>query len=68
MKKNGVEVIQFAKVMMVGYPPCSYINNFKGFIKTKFDLKVIVGTHPIPEKYLIKQTELKPGTHRNGRN
>lgn len=44
--------------MVVGYPPCPYINQFKGFIEAKFDLKVVVGTHPIPEKYLITHTAL----------
>lgn len=52
MKKNGSEVIHFATGMVVGYPPCQHINYFKKFIETKFDLKVVVGTHPIPEKYL----------------
>lgn len=59
MKKNGVEVIHFATGMVVGYPPCPYIVHFKKFIETKFGLKVVVGTHPIPEKYLITHTELK---------
>jgi len=58
MKKNGVEVIHFATGMVVGYPPCPYINFFRNFIKTKYDLKVVVGTHPIPEKYLITHTLL----------
>ncbi len=53
MKKNGVEVIHFATGMVVGYPPCPNISYFKKFIESKFDLKVVVGTHPIPEKYLI---------------
>ena len=58
MKKNGAEVIHFATGMVVGYPPCPYINFFRNFIKTKYDLKVVVGTHPIPEKYLITHTLL----------
>jgi predicted metal-binding protein len=59
MKKNGAEVIHFATGMVVGYPPCPYIDHFKRFIETKYGLKVVVGTHPIPEKYLITHTELK---------
>ncbi|MCW9096042.1 MAG: CGGC domain-containing protein [Ignavibacteriaceae bacterium] len=59
MKKNGVEVIHFATGMVVGYPPCQYVDYFKKFIETKYNLKVIVGTHPIPEKYLITHTALK---------
>ena len=59
LKKNGAEVIHFATGMVVGYPPCPYINYFKKFIETKYNLKVIVGTHPIPEKYYLSHTELK---------
>lgn len=59
LKKNGAEVIHFATGMVVGYPPCPYISHFKEFIETKYGLKVVVGTHPIPEKYLITHNELK---------
>ena len=45
---------------MVGYPPCPYINHFKKFIEVKYGLKVVVGTHPIPQKYWI--THLALGT------
>lgn len=58
MKKNGAEVIHFATGMVVGYPPCPYINYFKNFIETKYGLKVVVGTHPIPEKYSTIHTKL----------
>ncbi|MBK7380068.1 MAG: CGGC domain-containing protein [Ignavibacteriales bacterium] len=58
LKKNGAEVIHFATGMVVGYPPCPYINHFKEFIETKYGLNVVIGTHPIPEKYLITHTEL----------
>ncbi len=58
MKKNGAEVIHFATGMVVGYPPCPRINYFKKFVEIKFGLKVVVGTHPIPEKYLITHTAL----------
>jgi predicted metal-binding protein len=58
MKKNGAQVIHFATGMVVGYPPCPRINYFKKFIETKFGLNVVVGTHPIPEKYLITHTGL----------
>lgn len=59
LKKNGAEVIHFATGMVVGYPPCPYIEHFKKFIETKFNLKVVVGTHPVPEKYYLTHTELK---------
>ncbi len=59
LKKNGAEVIHFATGMVVGYPPCPYIKQFKNFIETKYRLKVVVGTHPIPEKYYITHTKLE---------
>jgi predicted metal-binding protein len=58
LKKNGAEVVHFATGMVVGYPPCPYIEQFKNYIETKFDLKVVVGTHPIPEKYYRVHTKL----------
>lgn len=51
MKKNGVEVVHFATGMVVGYPPCPYIDHFKKFVKQKYDIDVIIGTHPIPQSY-----------------
>ncbi len=37
--------------MVVGYPPCPHIRQFKTFIETQYGLPVIVGSHPIPLKY-----------------
>jgi predicted metal-binding protein len=51
MMKNGVEVIHFATGVVVGYPPCPNLAHFKNFIQEKFGLRVIIGTHPIPQKY-----------------
>ena len=51
MKKNGATVIHLATGMVVGYPPCPYVDYFKKFIKEKYGIEVVVGTHPIPEKY-----------------
>lgn len=51
MKKNGAEVIHFATGLVVGYPPCPYLSYFREMIKVKFGLKVVIGTHPIPQKY-----------------
>lgn len=58
MKKNGVEVVHFATGFLVGYPPCPYIQYFKKFIEETYGMKVVVGTHPIPQKYLDKHTLL----------
>ncbi len=51
MKKNGAEVIHLATGFLVGYPPCPYLEEFKKFIPEKYGMTVVVGTHPIPEKY-----------------
>jgi len=58
LKKNGAEVVHFATGMVVGYPPCPYINHFKKFIVAKYDMRVVVGTHPIPEKYYLTHSKL----------
>jgi len=58
MQKNGAEIIHFATGLVVGYPPCPYISYFKKFIETKYKLKVIIGTHPIPEKYYLTHKAL----------
>jgi len=58
MIENGAEVIHFATGFVVGYPPCPYISHFKDFIESKYNLKVVVGTHPIPQKYLITHGNL----------
>lgn len=59
MKKNGVTHIHFATGLLVGYPPCPYMEHFKEFITEKYELKVIFGTHPIPEKYYKTHLRLK---------
>ena len=58
MIKNEVDVIHLATGMVVGYPPCKNINHFKNFIQDKYGVKVVVGTHPIPEKYYITHQNL----------
>jgi hypothetical protein len=42
----------------VGYPPCPYIQTFKSFLENRYDVEVVLGTHPIPEKYLEMHTSL----------
>ncbi|HEX9973545.1 MAG TPA: CGGC domain-containing protein, partial [bacterium] len=59
MIKNGAEVIHLATGLVVGYPPCPRIMTFKNFIEEKYGLKVVYGTHPIPQKYYITHTNLK---------
>ena len=60
MRKNGVEVIHLATGLVVGYPPCPYIDHFCELIEKHHKLKVVIGTHPIPEKYF--QTHRALGT------
>jgi len=52
MVKNGATEIHLATGMVVGYPPCPYIDTFKSFLEKRYGVTVVVGTHPIPQKYL----------------
>ena len=52
MVKNGAQIIHLATGMVVGYPPCPYIQTFKDFLEKRYAVKVVIGTHPIPQKYL----------------
>ena len=65
MVKNGADVLHLATGMVVGYPPCPYIDSFKTFLEKRYAVEVVVGTHPIPKKYLDMHTEL--GTWKNSR-
>jgi predicted metal-binding protein len=52
MVANGAQVIHLATGMLVGFPPCPYIRTFKAFLEKRYGVQVVVGTHPIPQKYL----------------
>ena len=56
--KNGCDVVHLATGLVVGYPPCPHILEFKAFIERQFGLPVVVGTHPIPLKYLETHDKL----------
>lgn len=58
MIKNGAEVIHLATGLIVGYPPCPRITQFKEFIEEKYKVKVVYGTHPIPQKYFETHSDL----------
>jgi predicted metal-binding protein len=58
MQKNGAEVVHLATGLVVGYPPCPYVGFFKQFIESRYGLKTVIGTHPIPEKYYRIHTAL----------
>ncbi len=51
MKRNGAEVVHLATGLLVGYPPCPYIDDFVAFIQGKYGMEVVLGTHPIPQNY-----------------
>jgi predicted metal-binding protein len=59
MKKNGAEIIHLSTGLIVGYPPCPQVNYFKRFIELNYRLRVVAGTHPIPEKYYQTHLRLK---------
>jgi len=61
MIKNGAEVVHLATGLIVGYPPCPYVSYFSNFIKERYGIEVVYGTHPIPEKYFLMHTKLGPG-------
>ncbi len=56
--KNGADVVHLATGLVVGYPPCPHIRQFKAFIEARYNLPVVIGTHPIPMKYLEIQRRL----------
>lgn len=58
MKKNGAEVIHLATGLVVGYPPCPRIRQFKEFLEKVYRLQVVIGTHPIPLTYLKAHSRL----------
>jgi predicted metal-binding protein len=58
MKKNGAEVIHLATGFVVGYPPCPHIDHFREMIEQNYGMKVVVGTHPIPQKYFVAHQAL----------
>jgi len=58
MIRNGAEVIHLATGLVVGYPPCPRINQFKEFIESHYKIPVVIGTHPIPLKYYDAHSKL----------
>ncbi|OGF01506.1 MAG: CGGC domain-containing protein [Candidatus Edwardsbacteria bacterium RIFOXYD12_FULL_50_11] len=52
MVKNGAQAIHLATGLVVGYPPCPNIRRFKSFIEERYGVPVVIGTHPIPKKYM----------------
>jgi predicted metal-binding protein len=51
MIKNGAQAIHLATGLLVGYPPCPHLDYFTEFIPARYGVPVVMGTHPVPEKY-----------------
>lgn len=58
MKMNGAEAIHLATGLVVGYPPCPRIPHFKEYIESRYEIPVVIGTHPIPLKYMEMHKKL----------
>ncbi len=58
MVKNGAQAIHLATGLVVGYPPCPNIRRFKEFIEKRYQVPVVIGTHPIPQKYMEVHAKL----------
>ena len=56
--KNGADAVHLATGLVVGYPPCPHLLQFKMFIEKQYGLPVTLGTHPIPLKYLQTHSQL----------
>jgi predicted metal-binding protein len=67
MAKNGVTTVHFATGLIVGYPPCPHITHFRDLISSGYGMKVVMGTHPIPQKYYNTHTALKTWDSREWR-
>ena len=58
MIKNGASSIHLATGLVVGYPPCPRIRQFKEYIRIRYHITVVIGTHPIPLKYFEQHEKL----------
>jgi predicted metal-binding protein len=58
MKRNGAQVVHLATGLVVGYPPCPWLDAFCEFISAKYQLDVVIGTHPIPQNYYLTHKQL----------
>jgi len=58
MIKNGAQVIHLATGLVVGYPPCPRIKEFKEFFEMHYEIPVIIGTHPIPMKCFTEHEKM----------
>jgi predicted metal-binding protein len=59
MIKNGAEAIHLATGLVVGYPPCPHLDDLQAFVERRYGVPVVVGTHPVPEKYRLVHRDLR---------
>jgi len=58
MQKEGVEVVFLATAFVCGYPPCPHIDFLRDLIEKVFGMKVVIGTHPLPQNFYDRHTKL----------
>jgi len=58
MIRNGAEAIHLATGFVVGYPPCPHLDELVAFVRRRYGVPVVVGTHPVPEKYRLVLRDL----------
>ena len=64
MAKNGAEAVHLATGLLVGYPPCPFLDDFVRFIETRYGMEAVLGTHPIPETYFETHSAAAAGSLR----
>ena len=57
-REGAFDIYRDRDVELVGYPPCPRIAYFRDFIQARYGVEVVVGTHPIPQKYLNMHNKL----------
>jgi len=55
MIKNGSEIIHLATGLLVGYPPCPKVKQFREFIASNYNMFIAIGTHPLPKNMLLNE-------------
>ena len=58
MVEDGAGAIHLATGLVVGYPPCPRRAFFKRYIEERYGIPVVIGTRPIPQKYLLVHKSL----------
>jgi hypothetical protein len=51
LKKIGVEIVFLSSGAVCRFPPCPHIAYLRDLAERAFDMKMVVGTHPIPTTF-----------------